>query len=277
MTRLFGRQWFLSVGSLDLSELDLAFKVERSIRREPNKAEIRVWNLAPQTRATVEAGGIVILRAGYEDPPRIFRGDTRAVWTVRDGPDYITTIQGRDGGRAYAETRIARAYAPGTPVTRIVRDVVSDMGIGEGNLGEFASSFRMRNGADSFGDGYVAQGPARRVLNDLCRAAGLRWSVQNGALQLMQQGVPLQSRSTVLAADSGLIESPTWDERGQRSRGRRGLVTCKTLLQAGIDPGRKVYLESDLVTGDFEVRAQVIVGDTRANDWTSTLTLRPVS
>lgn len=277
MTRLFGRQWYLSVGSLDLSELDISFRVERSIRREPNTAEIRVWNLAPASRATVEAGGIVALRAGYEDPPRIFRGDTRAVWTAREGPDHITTIQARDGGRAYAETRIARAYAPGTPVTRIVRDVVSDMDIGEGNLGEFSSAFRLRNGTDAFGDGYVAQGPARRVLNDLCRAAGLRWSVQNGALQIMRQGVPLQSRSTVLAADSGLIESPMWDERGIRSQGRRGTVTCKSLLQAGIDPGRKVYLESALITGDFEVRAQSIVGDTRANDWTSTLTLRPVS
>lgn len=272
MARLFGREWYLSVGSLDLTDLDLAFKVTRSVRREPNLAEIRIWNLSPETRAAIDRDQIVVLRAGYEDPPTLFRGEIRDVRTERDGQaDFVTVVQARDGGRAYNDARMSRAYAPGTPALRVLRDAVAALEIGEGNLADFASAYALRTGSDGFADGYVAAGPARRVLDALARGAGLRWSVQNGALQLMEQGRPLQRRAVVLAADSGLVESPTWNE-GRRRR----TVTAKSLIQPGIEPGRIVVLESALITGDFEVRAIEYVGDTRGNDWIATMELRPV-
>lgn len=263
------------MGSLDLSDVDLAFRVERSVRREPNLAEIRVWNLSPTSRATVEAGGIVSLRAGYEDPPMLFRGDSRRVWTARDGIDVVTTIQARDGGRAYSESRIARSYGAGTRPVSVLRDVVAAMDIGEGNLADFESSFAMRNGSAVFAGGYVAHGSCRSVLNDLVRSAGLRWSVQNGSLQILRQGVPLQSRSVVLASDSGLVDSPAWDETGLQSRGRRGICTARALIQPGIEPGRQVQLESASISGSFEVRKATYTGETRGNDWYVALELRP--
>lgn len=277
MTALFGRSWSLSVGNLDLSDLDLTFKVERSISREPNTAEIQIYNLSHESRATVEAGGIVRLSAGYGDnPPLLFRGDSRIVWTARDATvDTVTTVQARDGGRAYSEAQVSRAYGPGTPCTQPLRDVIRVMDIGEGNLGDFTTAFQLRNGADTFADGFVAHGPCRRVLNDILRAAGLRWSVQNGALQVMRAGVALQYQSVVLASDSGLIESPTWDERGNRTQGRSGVVTAKTLIQPGIEPGRKIRIESETITGDFEVRKISYSGDTRGDDWIATLECRP--
>jgi hypothetical protein len=274
---LFGRQWSLQVGTLDLSDLDLAFQVERSVRREPNVAEIRVWNLSETTRAQVEARGTVVLRAGYEDPPTLFRGDIRRAWTESDGIDNVTVLQARDGGRAYSEARIARSYNPGTPVVTVLRDVVADMEIGEGNLSEYAAAYALRNGADTFGDGYVAAGPARRVLDALTRAAGLRWSVQNGALQILQQGRPLQTRAVLLSSDTGLVDSPAWDEVGRRTRGRRGTVTCKTLIQPGIEPGRRVVLESRHISGGFEVRRIKYQGETRGDPWFASLELRPIS
>lgn len=277
MPILFGRTWSLQVGSLDLTDLDFTFKVERSARREPNRAEIKIWNLNPATRAIVEAGGTVALRCGYDvDPPLLFRGDSRWVWTEREGPDLITTITARDGGRAYSEARIARAYNPGTSISTILEDLIADMDIGRGNLDEVAAAFQLRTGATTVPDGYVAAGPCRRVLSDLLRGAGLRWSVQNGALQVQRGGTPLQATAIVLAADSGLLEVPTWDERGHRTRGRRGVLTAKSLLQPGTEPGRKVRVETALVEGDFEIRAGSYAGGTRENDWTATLALRPL-
>ncbi len=275
--RLYDRQWALQIGGLDLSDLDIAFKVARSVRREPNTAEIQIWNLSRTSRATVEAGGTLVLRAGYEDPPVLFRGDSRAVETSREADDWVTTIWARDGGRAYSEARIARAYAAGTACATPLRDALAEMEIGEGNLEEYTQAFRLRNGAARFEDGYVAAGPCRRVVNDLVRAAGLRWSVQNGALQLMSRDQPLQSRSVVLSSDSGLIESPTWDERGRLTRGRRGILTAKALIQPGLDPGRKVFVDSEHVTGHFEIDAGTWAGGTRENDWAATLSLRSLS
>lgn len=282
--RLFGRTWLLTVGGTDLTDLDLAFKVERTTRRTLGSAEIRVWNLSRSTRATVEAAAaehaVVVLRAGLgnAEPPVIFRGDARQAFTARDArTDLVTTIVARDGGTAFAEGRTSRSYAPGTPVSTVLRDVVHDLGIGEGNLADYLSSLTLRNGAQGFGDGFVAAGPARRLLDHIIRGAGLRWSIQGGALQIQARGAPLPARAVVLSADTGLVESPTWDEAGRRSAGRRGVCTAKVLIQPGIEPGKRVRLESEIITGDFEVRKAVYAGDTRGNDWYATLELRATS
>lgn len=271
MSRLFGRQWRLTVGTLDLTDLDLSFKVTRSVRREPNRAEIQIYNLSETTRSQVENGGEISLFAGYEDPPQLFRGDSRYVWTVWDGFDAITTVTARDGGRAYADVQIARSYNPGTLVATVVRDIVDAMGIGRGNLEDFSLTLRDQS---TLADGYVAHGRASRVLNDLIRSSGHRWSVQNGSLQIQRQGQALQTRSVVLSADSGLIGVPTWDERGNRTRGRRGLLSAVSLIQPGIEPGRQVRVEAGDIEGDFEVRAIEYVGSTFGQEWDAKLTLR---
>lgn len=268
--QLFNRRWRLQVGTLELSDLDLAFLVERTSAREPSTAEIRVANLAPESRAIVEAGGVVILHAGYEDPPLLFRGDSRVAFTVLDGPDRWTTIQARDGGRAYTEARISRSYPIGTRYSQILRDAVTAAEIGEGNLNEFEASLSLRNRATVTATGYTASGPVRRVITDIVRAAGLRWSVQSGALQLQRQGQPLRSTAVLLSPDTGLIGTPTWDD--QR---RRRFLKAKTLIQPGLEPGRLVRVESALVRADFEVRGVVYEGETRGEPWYATLTLRP--
>jgi hypothetical protein len=276
MTSLFGRTWALQVNTLELSDLDLMFSLESSIYRSPNVAEIRIFNLSPESRATVERGGAVLLAVGLgTEPHQIFRGDARWIWTEREGPDFVTIIQARDGGRAYSDARVSRSWGPGTPVVTVVRDLAAVMGVGEGNLSQL--DYALRNGASTFADGFVGDGRASRVLHEVLRGAGYRWSIQRGALQILSRTGPLQVRAVALSADSGLIESPTWDERGQRTRGRRGLLKVKALIQPGLEPGRKVRVESALVQGDFEIRKAVVTGDTRGNDWYSELELRPIS
>ena len=273
---LFGRAWFLSVGNLDLSDIDLIFKVERSTRREPNTAEIQIFNLNDTSRASIERGAAIRLRAGYgANPSQIVRGDVRDVWTVGDQVDRTTFVTSRDGGTAYAEAPISRAYGPGTRCGQVLRDVVSALGIGEGNLSEFEAAFQLRTGASTFADGYVAHGRASRILNDLLRGAGLRWSVQNGALQILRSGAPLQTQEIVLSSDTGLVGSPTWDDQGHRTGGARGVVSAKCLIQPGVEPGRKVRIESRDITGDFEVRKVAYNGDTRGQDWYATIEGRP--
>lgn len=293
---LFGRKWSLSIGSLDLTDLDIAFKTERHIHRSPNTAEIRIWNLAPETRAQIEGGarpftplgaarvevpdGIVRLALGYgeDDPAQVFRGDVRVAWTEwTTNVDAVTTIQARDGGRAHSESRISRAYPAGTSIATVVRDTVRSMDIGEGNLAEFAAAYSLRTGASTFPDGYAAHGRSHRILTDLLRGGGLRWSVQAGALQIQRQGEPLQTRAVLLNSSTGLVDSPAWDERGRRSSGRRGLLTARALIMPGLDPGRRVRVEADAAEGDFEIRSVSLLGDTRGNDWYADLELRPIA
>lgn len=271
---LFGRTFQLTVGALDVSALDVTFNVAKSTSREPNTAEIRVINLSRESRSRLESAEdpVVVLRAGYEadgdPPPVIFAGAARRIYSVREGLEIVTTIQSSDSGREIQTARMSRSYPPGTRAFVVLRDAVEALGIGRGNIADFETTYVARNGAAVFPSGYTADGPARRIVQDLTRAAGLRWSVQNGSLQILRAGQALQATALRLEAASGLVGTPT--------RGERGKAAATVLLQPGVEPGRRVVLASDTIRGDYEVRQAVLKGATAGAEWYATLELAPL-
>jgi hypothetical protein len=268
--RLFPRAWRLSIGSRDLSALDLSFSVERKTRGAPGIATIIVKNPAPATISAAVAGAEVRLSAGHGSTlALLFSGTIRDARGGREGESRTLTITGRDGGGAYLDRAIlSRAYAPGTSIDSVARDAVAALGVGEGNLRD-ALPLRLRNGATTFAAGYAAHGPARRVLADILAGAGYRWSVQHGAIQILRRGRPLEGRGEVLSPETGLLEVPTWDER-------RSSLTVKALIRPGLEPGARVRVESSDVRGDFEIRGVTWTGDTAGADWFAVATLRPL-
>ena len=195
---LYQRTWRVQVGNLDISDLDIAFSVEKSTKREPNTCDLKVWNLSQDNRSKIETEDdlTVYLRAGYKSdgdpPPVLFVGDVRRAFSEVDGVDVVTTLQARDKGRAYQQARLNKSYGPGTSIVQVLRDAVDALGIGRGNLSDF--SFSLSNGSQNFNQGYVASGQAHRVVSNLLRGCGYRFSVQNGSLQIMRRGQPLQLR-----------------------------------------------------------------------------------
>ena len=68
--------------------LDVAFEVEKSTEATPNKATIKIWNLAPLHRQQLEGvGGLtVVLGAGYVDlTSDLFSGDVRVTGEATAG------------------------------------------------------------------------------------------------------------------------------------------------------------------------------------------------
>ena len=111
MTQLWGRIWELQVGELrlegvaprtrgvDLFTLAIEFSVKKSLRREPNEAEITIWNLSPENRAAIaamESSASTILKVGYQDTglEQIFSGDLRSSPSERDGAQVKITVEG---------------------------------------------------------------------------------------------------------------------------------------------------------------------------------------
>lgn len=268
----FPRAWAVQVGDLDVSALDIEFSAMRSIRREPNEAEVKIYNLSPDShkRLADQDSPTLILRAGYvsdgDPPPTIFVGDVRELYREPSGVDVVTRITARDGGRAFRQSRISKSYGEGTSVLRVLKDAVEAMGVGRGNLEEFQRFVELSGGATSFPDGFVATGPAHRVLNSILRGAGLRWSVQNNAIQIMRRRRALQSQIVRLTSDSGLVGTPTVDDKG--------VVTATALLQPGIDPGRLVRVDSREIQGDYEIRRVEYSGATAGGDWYAKLELK---
>lgn len=272
MSRLFGRSWSIRIGSIDVSELDVDLLVFKSRKREPNRATLTVYGLSQTTRQSIEGAGRprIEIRAGYgQDPPILFVGDTtkEGAVTEADGVEVATRLEAKDQGDAYQRARINRAFAAGATVEDVLRVAVRALGIGDGNLGDFAAGLRLENGAANFPEGFVASGAARDVVDAIVRGAGLRWSVQNGVLTVRERGRPLQNTATLLSPDTGLVGAPTADPKG--------VVSATCLIQPGLDPGRRVVLDTRQFQGGYVVRSVEYSGSTSAADWYAKLELEP--
>lgn len=276
--RLFGREYRLTLGTSEISGLDIDFEVSKSTKREPNKAKITVYNLAKEHRRGLESGENirVKLEAGYRDPgpSLLFLGDIRAAASPRglrvsselSGPDVGTTIEADDGGRSYLSARVSRSFPPGTRPGPVLRYLASALGLGLGNIPDFETR-PLEGAGNSFEGGTVLSGSAYQEMDGIIRSLGLRWSIQNGIVQIQERGRPIQSSAVVLSPSSGLIGSPVKDHTGK--------VKAVGLIQPGLDPGRAIVLESSEVSGSYEVVAVQYVGAIPGNDWYAKLDLRP--
>lgn len=284
--RLFGRVWRVLVGYddesgarrtvLDVSQLDIEFDVATDITRAPNKATIKIWNLGAEKRSNLVAAladkrrrAVVSLEAGYEDQgaSQIFRGEITAIRSGRGNVSTSIDIEARDSSEILRSARISQSFAPGTSVEAVVRAAASALGAGEGNLSAYASGLTV-DGERSFRSGYAASGLAASVLDDLLRAAGLRWSIQKGALQLRRAGGAAIEQAVLLSPQSGLIGSPSPEDKGQ--------VRVQCLLQPSLTPGQRVVLKSADYDGGYVIREARFVGATSGGSWHAELLLRPL-
>ena len=245
MTTLFDRRYRLRLNNEAITELHVAFKVERTLKREPNTAEITVWNLSPDSRALIEEQNTasVTLAAGYRDRiSLIFAGDLRDVNTVREGPSTRTTIQSGDGEKQNRNARVSRSYAPKTTIKRVIQDLVKQMGLGLGNLSALGKVEFPRAGA-IYPTGTVVEGNVADELDNILRSAGLEYSIQDGNIQIVTRNKALADEAVVLSPDSGLV--------GTASVGSDGILHCKTLMIPDVIPGRKLVVKSQTVDADI--------------------------
>lgn len=264
MADLYDRVASLQVDTLVLDGLRFAFKVERTLRARPGKATVQVWNLTAANRAQLDAldGVGVTLNAGYTATGTavIFSGTLRRVSHERaDGNTWITKVEGEDGGRERRTARTLRSFRPGTPLRTVFLALVDDFGVGTGNTNQATASATLAALGNTVVTGTTLRGSAARELDRICNAAGLEWSIQNGALQILPIGTALAGQAVVLSPTSGLIGSP--------SREQRGRVKFRSLLNPEIVPGKQVQIQSRVVTATVRVEKCSWSGDTEGQDW----------
>ena len=291
MSELFRRAFKLAIGSIvidgtavDYFPLDIAFTVAKSVKKEPNTIELQVFNLSADHRSEIESSRDVAvdLHAGYAgNMELIFSGDLRVsstrkvskskksktkLATKREALETITEISADDGGRAYRDARIAASYPPGVTVSALISACISAMSIGSGNLRDYATSSTITGIGATYPTGTVLYGKARDELDRIIRSAGLRWSIQNGNLQILSGNNPIQETAVLLNYETGLIGSP--------EKASDGTITARSLLIPELMPGRKVVLESKTGRDQCIIKRVVFSGDSAGNDWYASLEMR---
>lgn len=315
---LFDRVASLVIGKAggtgrELTGLRIAFDIQKGATESPNKSTVRVWNLSDATKKQIETiGNVVILKAGYAQDigaATIFSGTVTRSTTTREGVDWITELELRDGFLEFRDTKASVSYPPGTPTRRVVQDLA-------GKFGLTVRTLPADIGDKEYKNGFAFVGRARDGLTKACEYMGLEWSIQNREVQILAKGGVYRKQAYVLSPTSGLIGSPEpeaktmTDEAAAREgvtaeqtgvtasikagRAAKKLKSGKTgttgteqtklqvqgyqassLLQPLIEPGGYVQLKTRDIDGEFfRVEEVNHVGDTHGGDWYSELTLR---
>lgn len=274
MTVLLNRRATLLVGTLSIEGLRMSFTASKSLEKDPNTAEILVYNLAEKSRRAMQAkGATVILQAGYEatrSQAIVFSGDARLISHRLEGPDWVTKIECGDGEAAVAGTYVNESFAEGTVVFDVAEYLTRKLGIDKGNLGtQIHSLSRVLKG------GMVAKGRAAAVLEKVLALEGFSFSIQNGRLQILRPDESNTETVYVLSASTGLVGSPEWHTPKEESKPAHLKVT--TLLLPQVLPGRRVVLDARAAKGTFMVQKLTHRGDTHEGQWQTEMECVPAS
>ena len=257
MSRLYLRKVALSIlppvgQPKRITELRMKFKGKKTEESKPNTMEIEVYNLSKDTRTDLEGKKTsIILEAGYEETTEvIFTGNITKVVHQKDGPDIISKIEVADGGNKYRNARISKGIPPGAKLTQAIDELIKAMDLTKGPVigvpkGQYAN-------------GVTLQGLAKDRLDEICKSNGLRWSIQDGSIQIIPEKMTTLDSVIIVAPDTGMIGSPNKTKNG---------VEFKTLLLPVLKPGKRVKIESKFINGIFKVANVAHSGDSRQGDF----------
>lgn len=233
----------------------IRFKIIKTSESTPNKSNVQVYNLTRDSRALAEKKGqAFIISAGYQTTEEVlFSGDIARVITELEGPDYVTTFEAGDGEKSYREAKVDISFQEGVNL----KDIFTQLATSLGKQIKDPSSIKSEN----IVNGMALSGLSRKHMDELTLRYGLEWSIQNGALQVLEKNKASKETAILLSVDSGLIGVPKKKDDGS--------IEVVSLLQPKIIPGRKIELDTKFISGTYRCQKVTQTGDTHGNDWYS--------
>lgn len=277
----FERRCLVIVDDVRVEGLRTVFRVKKTDKPEPNTAEIGVYNLAADTRGRIKKKWAkVILAAGYKGNntlSQIFSGDARTVDHVKGGTsgagaDWETRIRCGDGEHAYAFTPYSKSWAPGTSVVTVLQDICENLGLDFAQARQRLSE-TFPGDFPTFSRGISLHGLAAKSLRQVCAAAGLGFSIQDGGIQLLTDREAKKDQAIEVTPETGLIGSP--DHGTPRKQGEPVLLRVKVLLNPLIGPRSRIHLTSRELDGVYIARTVEHEGDTMGANWYTLIQASP--
>jgi hypothetical protein len=260
-THLFKRKIRVVVNTIEITDLAMTFTVKKSLKPEPNTADLTIHNLNPDHRSALEQlkTATVLIEAGYEEgTSTLFVGDLRTAVSVDEGPNIITKLSSGDGEKAVKQARVKVSLKKGAAnPAKVLESVAKSLGVQEGNLSQALG--KLSGLSNCFSEGAVISGSAFKEMNAVCKSLGLTWSIQDGKLQILSLRTALEGVAIKLSPSTGLIGSPTVDNDG--------VLSAVMLLAPDVFPGRKLVLDSKRLQGQYRIETCEYQGDTHGTDW----------
>lgn len=249
-TPKFNRNYYLTVDFQDGNSLiieppfTIEFDINRQILSGSNAGQIRIYNLSAINRNLLRFDfsnygapsnfNTLTLYAGYGDNlPVIFTGNINQAWSVREGTDFITTVQCFDGGLALVNGNIPPGppYPAGISMENVYKSLMGYLP--NVSFGAIGPSFTSNNGSPittSRSNSY--SGNAADVLREL---SGNAFFIDNGKSYILGNNESIIGQVTLINASSGLLNTPLREQ---------STVTFDMIFEPGVILGQYIQLYS---------------------------------
>ncbi len=234
-----GRAYTLNVGTAGGGTItvQLPFSVEFDITRNTltsaNVCSIRIYNLSQNHRNQIrfnimDTGDYrpVVLQAGYgQNLATIFTGSITQAWSVREGVNFITTIESFDGGYAFNNGITNTTFPSGTSQKGVITNLVSSLpNVQLGAVGSYPGTLGRDNSVS---------GNTMDVLRDL---TGGGVFIDNGYVNCLGDNECLPANGiSVIDSSSGLIGTPVREQT---------IVTFDMIFEPRLAVGQLILLNS---------------------------------
>lgn len=212
----------------------IEFDITRNILTSANVCSIRIFNLNSNNRNRVRKDiqdfnnyKSVQLQAGYGDTlPVIFSGNITQCWSVREGNNFITSIECFDGGFAFTNAQSNILIPAGTPQVDMLQTLIADLGpsfISPGAIGSFPGNLSR---------GIALSGNTTDILRD---RTGGAFFIDNGKAHILGNSECLVGEMLLINSQSGLLGTPVLE---------RTTLTFDMIFEPRLTVCQKVELKS---------------------------------
>lgn len=239
------------------NQFRIAFKIDKDETSKANKADIKIYNLNAESRTYLEQENIIVfLRVGYgETLSNLFFGDLVRFNQKREGADVITTLECGDAEEVLRTANIQIGYGPNVTNKQLFKLAADRLLVSTGFLDELPEI--------KYLSGFSYSGQVSKLLDQLTKQVGFKWSIQDGEIVLLGPGKTDQTSAVFLDPETGLLGFPTKTKDG---------VEFEALLNPDIRPGRAVVVEStQFMKGQgqtIKITKSCHEGDTHGDKWT---------
>lgn len=246
------------------SPLKIKFDINKNSVGSSNKSKIEIYNLSQESRNKINVGWVVRLQAGYNGLiDTIFFGSVapNGMKSERKEADIITTLECGDGESAIVMSRLDRAYPAGTTLAAILTDVAIAMNtVTAANTQQVNFGIALGIPNIVMSRGFTATGACRDTLDKLLLPNGMRWSVQNGNLNIIPVNATNGQAAVLISSDTGMIGTPSKNQ---------GYFEFTSLLNPKLVPGAVIQIQSEntSLNGFYKIVEAHYEGDSHDTKW----------
>ena len=261
--------------------IHISFSCEKSDGESNNDANITIWNLTEEHKAILKQAKCgVEIRAGYGgNRALVFKGTVSEAYEEMDGSDRSINLTVVDGKEVNAPNVTVSMNGEITCMT-VAADFVTKLGIPSCVYSPKATE---KLNATKYDNGFAFVGRAKDGLTNVLTKCALKYSIQNGVMQVYEENEPITQQADVLNKESGLIGIPKKvkiDKSSKTGAGTSGTdnktdntqtgYEVQYLMNGAIGVNDLVNVVSKEITGTYRVKSIKIDGDNYSGDWLCT-------